>query len=60
MNEFFEMVATTGTPVEKGLLVTLIGMLGVFIVLIIFYFMIGLMQKIFPAKPEPVTAEDDD
>jgi Oxaloacetate decarboxylase, gamma chain. len=41
-----------GTGFEKGLIVTIGGMLGVFIVLIIFYFMIKLFSRLFPYKPE--------
>jgi|GEM_PF-1156560 len=36
----------------NGLWVTLGGMLGVFIVLILFFFIIKLLIKIFPYKPE--------
>ena len=41
-----------GSNFEKGILVMLGGMLGVFIVLITFYFLIKLMVKVFPYKPE--------
>ncbi len=41
-----------GSNMEKGLFVTLIGMLGVFFVLILFYFVIKGFQKLFPYKPE--------
>lgn len=41
-----------GTPFEKGVAVMLGGMLGVFIVLIIFYFLIKLITRLFPYKPE--------
>ena len=37
---------------QNGLWVTLGGMLGVFIVLIIFFFLIKLFIKIFPYKAE--------
>lgn len=37
---------------QNGLWVTLGGMLGVFIVLIIFFFLIKLFIKIFPYKTE--------
>lgn len=36
----------------NGLWVTLGGMLGVFVVLILFFFLIKLFTKIFPYKPE--------
>lgn len=41
-----------GTLIEKGLFVTLVGMAGVFIVLILFYFVIRGFSKLFPYKPE--------
>ncbi len=41
-----------GSNMEKGVLVMLGGMLGVFIVLIIFFFLIKLLVKLFPYKPE--------
>ena len=41
-----------GSNIEKGLLVTLGGMLGVFTVLIVFFFIIKLLIKVFPYKPE--------
>ena len=41
-----------GSNIEKGILVMLGGMLGVFIVLIIFYFLIKLLVGLFPYKPE--------
>lgn len=37
---------------EKGLFVTLVGMTGVFIVLILFYFVIKGFSRLFPYKPE--------
>jgi hypothetical protein len=49
MNELISM-ASNGTIFEKGLIVTLLGMLGVFFVLIVFYFLIILLQKVFPYK----------
>ncbi len=41
-----------GTKLQQGVLVMLGGMAGVFIVLILFYFLIKLLEKIFPYKPE--------
>lgn len=41
-----------GNNFEKGILVMLAGMLGVFIVLIIFYFLIRLLVRLFPYKHE--------
>lgn len=41
-----------GSNIGKGLFVTFGGMSGVFIVLIIFYFIIRLFTKLFPYKPE--------
>jgi Na+-transporting methylmalonyl-CoA/oxaloacetate decarboxylase gamma subunit len=41
-----------GTVIEKGLFVTLVGMLGVFFVLILFYVVIRGFSKLFPYKPE--------
>ncbi len=41
-----------GTNIEKGLFVTIVGMLGVFIVLILFYLVIRGFSKLFPYKPE--------
>lgn len=41
-----------GSDVGKGLFVTLGGMLGVFIVLILFYLIIRLFSKLFPYRPE--------
>lgn len=41
-----------GTNFEKGIVVTIFGMLGVFVVLIVFYFMIRLLTKILPYKSE--------
>ncbi len=37
-----------GNDIQKTLFVTLIGMLGVFIVLILFYFIIRLFSETFP------------
>lgn len=36
--------------IEKGLFIMLVGILGVFLVLIVFFFMIKLLQKLFPEK----------
>jgi Na+-transporting methylmalonyl-CoA/oxaloacetate decarboxylase gamma subunit len=41
-----------GTNIEKGLFVTLVGMAGVFIVLILFYLVIRVFSRLFPYKPE--------
>ena len=51
MFDFIQNLAK-GTGFEKGLIVTIGGMLGVFIVLILFYFLIRLMKRLFPYKPE--------
>jgi len=41
-----------GSNFEKGLIVTLFGMAGVFIVLVVFYLLIKLFVKVFPYKAE--------
>ncbi|MEN6316095.1 MAG: OadG family protein [Clostridiaceae bacterium] len=41
-----------GSNMEKGIVVTIFGMLGVFIVLILFYLMIRLLIKLLPYKKE--------
>jgi len=41
-----------GTVFQQGLFVSIIGILGVFIVLIVFYFLIVLLGKILPDKQE--------
>lgn len=41
-----------GSDFGKAIIVTLIGMLGVFFVLIVFYLLIRLFTKVFPYKPE--------
>lgn len=41
-----------GSNIDKGLFVTLVGMLGVFFVLILFYVIIRIFSKVFPYKPE--------
>lgn len=41
-----------GTKIEQGIFVTIGGMLGVFLVLILFYFLIKLLTKLFPYKLE--------
>jgi len=41
-----------GSNMEKGIVVTIFGMLGVFIVLILFYLMIRLLIKLLPYKQE--------
>ena len=51
MFDFIEKMMN-GSNIEKGILVMLGGMLGVFIVLIIFYFLVKLLMKVFPYKPE--------
>lgn len=42
----------SGSDFGKAVIVTLIGMSGVFFVLIVFYFLIRLFTKVFPYKPE--------
>jgi Na+-transporting methylmalonyl-CoA/oxaloacetate decarboxylase gamma subunit len=39
-----------GSDIAKGLLVTVIGMTGVFTVLVIFYLLIKVFAKVFPNK----------
>lgn len=46
-----------GTDFGKGLFVTLIGMLGVFFVLIVFYLVIRIFSKVFPHKPEEINEQ---
>lgn len=41
-----------GTKMGQGIFVTIFGMLGVFLVLILFFFMIKLLTKLFPYKQE--------
>lgn len=41
-----------GTNMEKGIVVTIFGLLGVFAVLILFYLMIRLLTKLLPYKQE--------
>lgn len=41
-----------GSNFQKGILVTTGGMLGVFLVLILFYFAIRIMTGLFPYKGE--------
>ena len=41
-----------GTKMEQGIFVTIVGMLGVFLVLILFYFMIRLLTKVLPYKQD--------
>lgn len=41
-----------GTDLEKGLFVTVVGILGVFLVLILFYLVIRLFTRFFPYKSE--------
>ena len=41
-----------GSDLEKGLFVTAVGILGVFIVLILFYLVISLFTRFFPYKSE--------
>lgn len=43
---------TDAAVMGPGLLVTLVSMLGVFMVLILFYLIIKLLMKLFPYKPE--------
>jgi Na+-transporting methylmalonyl-CoA/oxaloacetate decarboxylase gamma subunit len=40
----------SGSTFQKGILVTLGGMAGVFFVLILFYLMIKIITKLFPFK----------
>jgi Na+-transporting methylmalonyl-CoA/oxaloacetate decarboxylase gamma subunit len=51
MDAFMKSLINGGN-LGKGLFVTIGGMLGVFLVLILFYLMIRLMVKLFPYKPE--------
>ncbi|NLV36869.1 MAG: OadG family protein [Clostridiaceae bacterium] len=41
-----------GSDFEKGLFVTLVGILGVFLVLILFYLVIRVFTRFFPYKSE--------
>ena len=45
------------TNVSKALFVMGVGIGGVFIVLVLFFFMIKLLARIFPDKSEPEKAE---
>jgi len=40
------------TVLEKGLILTVVGLAGVFLILVIFFGMIKLLARIFPDKPE--------
>jgi len=51
MASFLENLVN-GSNIGKGIFVTIFGMLGVFIVLILFYFMIRLLTKVLPYKQE--------
>jgi Na+-transporting methylmalonyl-CoA/oxaloacetate decarboxylase gamma subunit len=51
MSQFFQQLID-GTPIEKGVFVMICGMLGVFLVLILFYLLIRLLTRIFPYKIE--------
>ncbi len=42
----------SGSNIQKGILVTIGGMLGVFLVLIFFYLAIVAMTRLFPYKGE--------
>lgn len=42
----------SGTNMQKGVVVTIGGMLGVFAVLILFYITIRVMTRLFPYKGE--------
>ncbi len=50
MNDFFNSLLST--KMGPGVLVTITGMLGVFAVLILFYLIILLLNRVFPYKPE--------
>jgi Na+-transporting methylmalonyl-CoA/oxaloacetate decarboxylase gamma subunit len=41
-----------GSDLEKGLFVTLVGILGVFLVLILFYLVIRIVTRFIPHKSE--------
>ncbi len=41
-----------GSDMQKGLFVSVVGILGVFLVLILFYLFIRLLNKLFPYKTE--------
>lgn len=41
-----------GSDIQKGIVVTIGGMLGVFLVLILFYLAIAAMTRLFPYKGE--------
>mgnify|MGYP000862973808 CR=1 FL=1 len=51
MTDFFQNLVY-GSKYEQGLFVTIFGIAGVFIVLILFYFMIRLLTKVLPYKNE--------
>lgn len=51
MAEFFERLIN-GTRIGPGIVVTIAGMAGVFLVLILFYLIIRLLTKLFPYNPE--------
>ena len=42
----------SASNMQKGLFVMLVGILGVFLVLVIFFFLIKVLQKVFPFKKE--------
>jgi Na+-transporting methylmalonyl-CoA/oxaloacetate decarboxylase gamma subunit len=44
-----------GTNIQKGVIVTIGGMFGVFVVLILFYFTIRILNRLFPYKGEDGT-----
>ncbi len=41
-----------GSDLQKGLFVSVVGIMGVFLVLILFYLFIKVLSKMFPYKPE--------
>ena len=51
MTDFIQNLVN-GTTMEQGIFVTIFGMFGVFLVLILFYFIIRLLTKILPYKQE--------
>jgi len=51
MQDFLQKLID-GTPMQKGIFVMVGGMLGVFLLLILFYLLIKTILRLFPYKQE--------
>ncbi|MCX7843597.1 MAG: OadG family protein [Clostridia bacterium] len=50
MVEYF--ASSSASLIEKGLFIMLVGIAGVFSVLIVFFLLIKLLERVFPVKAE--------